>query len=101
MQGAWIAINTVLKCAHRHGLIAANPCGAVKKPRVKVEKRREFPSQPGHVAQLTRLLDSHAPHGLPVRFAAHTGLREGELAALTVADVTSMGRIAREVRVER
>lgn len=101
IHGAWIALNTVFKYAHRHGLTAANPCEAVKKPRVKVEKRREFPLQPGHVMKLSRLLDSHAPYGLLVRFAAHTGLREGELAALTVADVTSMGKVATEVRVER
>ena len=101
VHGSWIALNTVFKYAHRHGLIAANPCEAVKKPRVKVEKRREFPLLPGHVMKLSRLLDSHAPYGLLVRFAAHTGLREGELAALTVADVTSMGKVASEVRVER
>lgn len=101
VHGAWIALNTVFEYAHRHGLTAANPCEAVKKPRVKVEKRREFPLQPGHVMKLSRLLDSHAPYGLLVRFAPHTGLREGELAALTVADVTSMGKVATEVRVER
>ncbi|MGN7187263.1 tyrosine-type recombinase/integrase [Microbacterium enclense] len=101
VHGAWIALNTVFKYAHRHGLVAANPCEAVKKPRVKVEKRRDFPLLPGHVMKLSRLLDSHAPYGLLVRFAGHTGLREGELAALTVGDVTSMGRVASEVRVER
>ncbi|WP_407359297.1 tyrosine-type recombinase/integrase [Microbacterium sp. LTA6] len=51
--------------------------------------------------KVSRLLDSHAPYGLLVRFAAHTGLREGELAALRIGDVTSMGAVASEVRVER
>lgn len=101
VHGYWIALNTVFKYAHRHGLTASNPCDAVKKPRVKVEKRQDFPLLPGHVMKLSRILDEHAPYGFLVRFASHTGLREGELAALTIADVTSMGRVAPEVRVER
>lgn len=101
VHGYWVALNSVFKYAHRHGLVQANPCTAVSKPRVRVDKRREFPLQPGHVMKLSRLLDGHAPYGLLVRFAAHTGLREGELAALRVGDVTSMGAVASEVRVER
>lgn len=101
VHGAWIGLNTVFKYAHRHGLISANPCDAVKKPRVQSAKRRDFPLQPGHVMKLSRLLDEHEPYGLVVRFASHTGLRAGELAALRVGDVTSMGQVTSEVRVER
>ncbi|WP_336629992.1 MULTISPECIES: tyrosine-type recombinase/integrase [unclassified Microbacterium] len=101
VHGSWIALNTVFKYAHRHGLIVANPCEAVKKPRVKVEKRREFPLQPGVVMKISRLLDEYAPYGLLVRFAAHTGLREGELAALRIGAVTAFGQVAAEVSVER
>lgn len=93
VHGAWIGRNTVFKWAHRHGLISPNPCDAAKKPRVPSTKRREFPLQPGHVMKLSRLLDAHEPYGLIVRFASHTGLRAGELAALRIGDVTSMGRV--------
>lgn len=101
VHGYWVALNTVFKYAHRHSLIATNPCDAVKKPRVKLDKHRHFPLQPGHVRRVAALLDAFAPCGFLVRFAAHTGLRSGELAALRIADVTSMGRVSGEVRVER
>lgn len=101
VHGAWIGLNTVFKYAHRHGLIAANPCDAVKKPRVPNSKRREFPLQPGHVMKVSRLLDAHEPYGFVVRFASHTGLRAGELSGLRIGDVTSMGKVASEVRVQR
>lgn len=85
VHGTYIAISKAFKYAMKHRLITANPCAVVDKPKVpKVERAYLLP---GHVAKLAKALDDSAPYGLILRFAAYTGLREGELAALRVGDV--------------
>ncbi len=92
VHGAWIALNKVFAYAAKHRLIASNPCAVVDKPRV-VHKERSF-LHPGEVAQIAALLDEYEPYGLIVRFAAATGLRQGELAALRIRDVNLLRRHA-------
>lgn len=69
----------------KHRIIVANPCAVVDKPRLrKVEPVFLHPSD---VAAVSEALDAHAPYGFIGRFAAYTGLRAGELAALRIGDV--------------
>ncbi len=95
IHGAYISLSKVFAYATKHRLIATNPCAVVDKPRVAKEERGFL--DPVEVTALARKLDAFAPYGLIVRFAAYTGLREGELAALRIRDVNLLhGRV--EVR---
>ena len=80
----------MFKYATKHRLIATNPCADVDKPPVTKDERAYL--DPAHVTAVARKLDAFAPHGLIVRFAAYTGLREGELAALRNRDVNLLHR---------
>lgn len=74
--------------AAKYRLITSDPCAVVDKSTVpKVERTYLLP---GHVRKLATILDDAAPYGLILRFAAFTGLREGELAALRIGDVSLM-----------
>lgn len=93
IHGCWIALGAVFKYAMKHQLISANPCRAVDKPKVTKRERRFL--LPGEVRQIAALLDATPPYGLIVRFAANTGLREGELAALRIGDVSLVHKVVR------
>jgi integrase len=85
VHGAYIALSRAFKYAMKHRLITANPCAVIDKPKVpKVERAYLLPA---HVRALGAILDETAPHGLILRCAAFTGLREGELAGLRIGDV--------------
>ncbi|MGN7964914.1 tyrosine-type recombinase/integrase [Microbacterium sp. 22179] len=90
IHGAYISLSKVFAYAVKHRLIATNPCAVVDKPRVAKEERGFLDSS--QVNALATKLDAYAPYGLIVRFAAYTGLREGELAALRIRDVNLLHR---------
>jgi integrase len=96
------AVATVTRClvvlkkcltdAVAEGLIGASPAAGIKPPRPEQVERRFLA-----LAELARLEAAIDPHWrLVIPFAAQTGLRIGELAALTVGD---LNLAAREVRV--
>jgi integrase len=68
----------------------------VDQPRVAKEDRAFL--DPVEVTAIARMLDAFEEYGLVVRFAAYTGLRAGELAALRIRDVNIMHR---RVEVQR
>ncbi|MBG6056154.1 integrase [Salinibacterium sp. CAN_S4] len=76
--------------ATAHRLVTANPCTVVDKPTVKKEERAFL--DPPQVRAVAAKLGAFELYGLIVRFAAHTGLREGELAALHIRDVNFLHR---------
>lgn len=90
VHGAFVALSKAFAYAVKHRLITANPCTVVEKPRVPHVERRFF--HPAEVASVASALDAAPPYGLIVRFAATTGLRQGELAALRVGDVKLFSR---------
>lgn len=82
----YIALQKLCKWATRERIIETDPCAHVglPKPRPKTDYPILTPAQINAVAaQLANI----PPYGLLVRFAAHTGLRLGELAGLRVGDV--------------
>lgn len=85
-----IALSKVFGYALKHRLIAANPCDAVDMPK-KASAAPMFLSA-AQVESLAADLDRLAPYGLLVRFAAYTGLRAGELAALRIRDINVLRR---------
>ena len=90
VHGAYVALSKVFAYALKHRLIAVNPCTVVDKPRI--ERSEQVFLAPEEVAAVAAELDASHPYGLIVRFAAYTGLRAGELAALRVRDVNLMRR---------
>jgi integrase len=90
VHGAYISLSKVFAYATKHRLIATNPCVVVDKPRVTREERAFL--DPAQVRAVAKKLDGFEPYGLIVRFAAYTGLREGELAALRIRDVNLLHR---------
>jgi len=90
IRGAMIALGKVFGYALKHRLIAVNPCDAVDMPR-KTNSAPMFLSA-WQVEALATDLDAYAPYGLLVRFAAYTGLRAGELAALRIRDINFLRR---------
>lgn len=73
--------------------IPRNPCDGVKAPPRQHNQRAYLTHQ-----QVDELTDAMARDGLVVRFLAYTGLRYGEMAALTVAD---FDMLRRRVQVRR
>lgn len=96
IRGAMIALGKAFSYAAKHRLIAVNPTAAVAMPR-KPSAQPMF-LDAGQVERIAAALDAHAPYGLLVRFAAYTGLRAGELAALRIRDVNFLRR---QVEVRR
>lgn len=77
-----IILRAVFNHAVDEGKIRANPCLGVKLPKAA--------AAPRHILTITQVetLATAMPYGgLVVRFLAYTGLRFGELAALTVSDL--------------
>jgi hypothetical protein len=79
--GAYVALSK----AFGYALIATNPCAVVDKPHLRHSEPVFL--LPGQVEAIAAELDKVAPYGLIVRFAAQSGLRAGELAALRIRDV--------------
>jgi len=90
VRGTMIALSKVFGYALKHRLIAVNPCDVVDMPK-KASAAPMFLSA-AQVESLAADLDPLAPYGLLVRFAAYTGLRAGELAALRIRDINFLRR---------
>ena len=90
VRGAYISLSKVFAYAAKHRLIATNPCDVVEQPRVAKADRAFL--DPDQVRAIADKLDTFEPYGLIVRFAAYTGLRAGELAALRIRDVNLLHR---------
>jgi len=85
VRGTMIALSKVFGYALKHRLIAVNPSDAVDMPK-KASAAPMF-LEAWQVEKLATELDRFAPYGLMVRFAAYSGLRAGELAALRIRDI--------------
>jgi integrase len=85
VRGTMIALSKVFTYALKHRLIAVNPCDAVDMPK-KASAAPMF-LEAWQVEKLATELDRFAPYGLMARFAAYSGLRAGELAALRIRDI--------------
>lgn len=88
-------IKAAMKRGIEWGEIDANPVGPVKAPRGVRSVAVEFYT----TAQLRRLFKASGERAALWEFAAYTGLRRGELAKATKADVARYGK-ARRLRVE-
>lgn len=71
--------------AYAHRLIPFNPCLAVTKPKADTAEARFLSVE--EVNALAAELAGQPPYDLLVRFAALTGLRAGEVAALRIQDI--------------
>lgn len=96
VRGTFLTLQKIFSYATRHRLISFSPCAAVHKPNGATYKPNFLTIE--QVEELATTLDEMPPYGLIVRFAAWTGLRAGELAALRIRDVDLLHK---EVRVER
>src|SRR5690606_14629884 len=76
-------LGAVMGAAVDARLIRDNPCHGVRPPRAASRHEPRFLT-PAEVEALAACVE--APYDLLVRFAAYTGLRWGEVAALRVAD---------------
>ncbi|MEW2014304.1 MULTISPECIES: tyrosine-type recombinase/integrase [Microbacterium] len=83
--GTYKVVRKVFSYAYAHRLIPFNPCIAVTKPKADTEEARFLSVE--EVNTLAAELSDQPPFDLLVRFAALTGLRAGEVAALRVRDV--------------
>ncbi|MGV0790481.1 tyrosine-type recombinase/integrase [Mycolicibacterium sp. XJ1819] len=80
-------LRMVLGLAVEDRRIPRNPCDGVKAPPRQHNQRAYLTHQ-----QVDELVSAMARDGLVVRFLAYTGLRYGEMAALTVADFDMLRR---------
>lgn len=86
VRNVFRVLNPVLNLAVEEGLIPSNPCVGVRLPRVNQDDVEEMHFLSAR--QVTELADEVTqPYGLLVNFAAYTGLRAGELAALRVKHI--------------
>jgi len=84
-------LRTILDAAVRDGALVKNPADEVRSPRVGQSQRARFESADTIVAFVDTMAEVD---GLHVLFAAFTGLRAGECAALRVEDIDLMrGRL--------
>ena len=88
-------LSQVLAAAVDARLLRVNPCTGVRAPKAAARHLPVFLT-PAEVELLAAVI--LAPFGLLVRFAAYTGLRWGELAALQVGDVDLLRRTVRVTR---
>ena len=86
-------LRMILGLAVEDRRIATNPCNGIKAPRREHSQRAYLTHQ-----QVDDLASAMARDGLVVRFLAYTGLRYGEMAALSVAD---FDMLRRRVQVRR
>jgi integrase len=99
VRNTFVALNKVCRYAVRHRYITANPCTGTVLPKASLADTfsPRFLTA-AEVELVATQLDKQAPYGLIVRFAAYTGLRAGELAALRIRDINLLRR---EVSVTR
>jgi integrase len=99
VRNIFVALNKVCRYAVRHRYITANPCTGTVLPKASLADTfsPRFLTA-AEVEAVAAQLDKQAPYGLIVRFAAYTGLRAGELAALRIRDINLLRR---EVSVTR
>ncbi len=103
VKHAIFPLSATLNYARKHGLIQANPCEVVERPKNLPAGRQK---RTGHFLTLAqvaavaaKVAEAEPVYGLLIRFAAGTGLRRSEIAGLRVRDLRLAHR--REVRVER
>lgn len=106
VRGAWFPFAATLKYATTKRAISANPAATVTLPTDRRAGREPFKPtflRPEQVEALAHELTP--PYDLLTRFAAYSGLRAAELAALDLRHVTlstdATGRWRGRVRVER
>jgi integrase len=88
IKKAWIVLRLVLAVAVDAGALKANPCDGVKLGRIRRQEAVFLTAaQVEDVAQAIT-----TPYGVLVRFAAYTGLRAGEIAALRVGRLDLLRR---------
>nr|WP_275436313.1 site-specific integrase [Helcobacillus sp. ACRRO] len=90
---AHVVLSGILELGIRTKRIASNPAAGIRLPRQEVAKRRYLSP-----SEVQALAEAAGPHSLIVYVLAMTGLRIGELAALTVGSV-DLGR--RRLMVDR
>lgn len=83
--GSYKVVRKVFTYAYAHRLIPFNPCIAVAKPKADTAEARFLTVD--EVMRLSSELAAQPPYDLLVRFAALTGLRIGEVAALRLRDI--------------
>ena len=93
IETAFGVLRMILGLAVEDRRIARNPCDGVKAPAREHSRRAYLTHQ-----QVDELAVAMARDGLVVRFLAYTGLRYGEMAALTVDD---FDMLRRRVQVRR
>lgn len=82
-RNAYNVVRAVFGVAIGSGAVRANPCDGVKPPRPQRDEMLFLDA-----VEVNRLAEAIAdPFGVLVRFAAYTGLRAGEIAALRVGRV--------------
>lgn len=86
---AYVALRKVFKHALLNREVAYNPCDGVRLPKSHDEDTSASFLTKTQVDNLAAALaaDDQAPFDLPVRFAAFTGLRAGEIVGLRFGDV--------------
>ncbi len=99
VHNTYVTLSKTFDFALRLDLISVNPCKAIV--RAKTSRKKRAYLDRSQVKMLGRVLDDAAPYGLILRAAAFTGLRSGELAALTIGDVTHRGEVAAFVEVHQ
>jgi integrase len=102
VKHAIFPLSATLNYARKHGLIQANPCEVVDRPKRMPTGREKrvghFLTRAQVAAVAATVAEVEPVYGLLIRFAAGTGLRRSEIAGLRVRDL----RLARrEVHVER
>lgn len=83
--GTYKVVRKVFSYAYAHRLIPFNPCIAVTKPKADTAEARFLSVE--EVNALAAELIAQPPYDLLMRFAALTGLRAGEVAALRIRDI--------------
>ncbi|PPG81742.1 hypothetical protein C5C52_07945 [Rathayibacter sp. AY1E5] len=88
IRNHYVAVSKVFRYAVRHRLISHNPCDAVQLPRAgSAEDFAPVFLTAAQVETIATDLDTVAPYGTVVRFAAQTGLRSAEISGLRIRDV--------------
>jgi integrase len=90
VRNAYRALSPILALAVTDGYIRSNPCNGVKLPKAAREEMVFLTES--EVAALATAITS--PYGVLINFAAYTGLRAGEIAALKVERLDRLHRSA-------